>query len=85
MFGGFDCLRPPFDLGSLGFTGCSVFFTPAASLFVVTDPAGEATVSITIPGSLGGGFELQFGALLLAPTANPGGAVSTNALAASVN
>lgn len=85
VFSGLDCLRPPFDLGTLGFTGCSVFFTPAASLFVVMDPAGAATVSIPIPGTLGGGFELQFGALLLAPGANPGGAVSTNALSASVN
>jgi len=85
VFVGFDALRPPFDLGPLGFTNCTVFFTPLTSSFVVTDLAGSATLALVIPGTLGGGFELQFAALLLASGANPGGAVSTNAMSASIH
>ncbi len=85
VFVGFDCLRPPFDLGLLGFTNCRMFFTPVTSSFVLADPAGTAVLPLNIPGTLGGGFQLQFGALLLAPGANPGGAVSTNVLSASVH
>ncbi len=82
-FAGFDCLVPPFDLGVLGMPGCAVFTTPLATRLVITDPAGAAPLSLAIPPGVGG-FALQFGALLLSPAANPGGAVATNALAAAV-
>ncbi|MCA8950978.1 MAG: hypothetical protein KDE27_15850 [Planctomycetes bacterium] len=85
VFGGLGCLLPPFDLGTLGMTGCEVFFTPLSSSFLLTDPTGAGSLSIAIPSGIGGGFELQFGGLVLAPTANPGGAVSTNALSICVN
>ncbi|MCR9243721.1 MAG: hypothetical protein NXI31_01730 [bacterium] len=84
VFSGVGCLPTPQSLDPFGFTGCEVGFSPLASLFVLADPSGTATVSLSIPGSLAGGFELQFGALVLAPGANPGGAVATNALSASV-
>lgn len=83
-FAGIDCLPTPFALDSIGMPGCAVFTTPLASLFFVADPAGSVTLSVAIPATLGGGFEMQFASLLLTPGANPGGAVATNTLAAMI-
>lgn len=86
LFAGFDCLRPPFELGSLGFTGCTVFFAPAGpTTFFLAGPAGDASFPFPLPAGLPGGFAAQFGVFLLAPGANPGGAVVSNALSAIVD
>ncbi len=84
VYFGVGCLPTPQALDPFGFPGCEVGFTPAANLFVVADPTGTAALSLPIPGTLSGGFEMQLGALVLAPTANAGGAVTTNALSVSV-
>lgn len=84
VFAGFDCLVPPFDLGVLGMPDCAVFLTPLSSNLAVTDPSGNAALQLAIPPGFGA-FTLHFGALLLTPGANQGGAVATNALAVNVN
>ena len=84
VFAGFDCLVPPFDLGVLGMPDCAVFFTPLSSNLAVTDPSGNAPLQLAIPPGFGA-FTLHFGALLLTPGANQGGAVAANALAVNVN
>jgi hypothetical protein len=83
LFAALDCLVPPYDLGPIGMPGCAVFSTPVATMLALTDPAGTATRQLALPAGVGG-FTLQFGALLLDANANPRGAVSTNALAATI-
>ncbi|MCA8976161.1 MAG: exo-alpha-sialidase [Planctomycetes bacterium] len=77
---GLTCLLPPIDLTAQGFPGCTFYFAPVASSFLVTGSAGTATSTITVPSGLGNGFEIQYGALVLAPGANAGGAVFSNAV-----
>lgn len=76
----FGALPLPYDLGTLGMTGCTLLVDPLAQLATATDGAGAASVALPIPsaGATGLGFGLQW--LYADPAAsNPLGLVTTTA------
>lgn len=82
LFLGTTCLRPPVALDPFGMPGCAVFHDVGGSFGFTADATGRAPISFPIaPTARYINSEIHLAALVLAPGANAGGAISTNALA----
>lgn len=79
LFAGVNCARPALPLDGYGLTGCAVFHDVVASFGYFSDAAGRHTTMLTVPPAFAD-QPFYFASLVFAPGANPGGAVTTNAL-----
>jgi hypothetical protein len=81
LFGGTQCQRPPIVLDGLGMPGCAVFTNVAGSVGFFADAAGQAVFTLPLGSNPPyANLPIHFAVLALAPAANPGGAITTNAL-----
>lgn len=85
LLAGFACLPQPLSLDFIGFTGCELYVASIATLGHVADAAGHSAFTLQVPaGPAVRGATLQLQNFSIAPGANPGGGVLTNALVATV-